>query len=223
MRALLLALILGASLTAQARDGSPPETYAPPPRILANEIHAFAGVLTGGYTFHGGSYTDAFFANGTSTHYLFKSFTADASLFSLLPLRGGGPRPSITLTARVGYTSERWSLVAGPVIQATYPSTPIVQLLPSLRALYQAGPVMLNAGLLDLHGMVPAHVGASYGPVGLAYVLPLGARAHARIPLSPRVSIHLEGFFFRVGVAQSALFTVGLVGAPPSSRPGDDS
>ena len=223
MRALLLALLLGVSLTAQAGDGAPAETYVPPPRILVNEIHAFAGVLTGGYTFHGGSYTDAFLAKGTGGHYLFEGFTAEAAVFSLLPLRGGGPRPSFTLTARLGYTGERWSLLGGPVLQATYPSTPIVQVLPSLRALYRAGPVVLNAGLLDLHGMVPAHIGASYGPVGLAYVLPLGARAHVRIPLSTRVNIHLEGFFFRVGVAQSAMFTVGLVGAPPSSRPGDDS
>jgi hypothetical protein len=223
MRALFLSLVLGASLTAQAQDGSPRETYVPPQRILVNEIHAFAGILTGGYSFHGGSYTDAFFANGTGGHYLFGGFTAEAGLFSLTPLRGGGPRPSLTLTARLGYSGERWSLLAGPVLQATYPSTPIVQTLPSLRALYRAGPVVLNAGLLDLHGMVPAHVGASYGPVGLAYVLPLGARAHARIPLTARVNIHLEGFAFRAGAAQSAMLTVGLVGAPPSSRPGDGS
>ncbi len=223
MRALLPALVLCASLSAQAQDGSPPETYAPPPRILVNEIHAYAGVLTGGYTFHGGSYTDAFLAKGTGGHYLFDGFTAEAGIFSLLPFRGGGPRPSLTATARLGYSGERWSLLAGPVIQATYPSTPIVTVLPSVRALYQAGPVVLNAGLLDFHGMVPAHVGASYGPVGLAYVLPLGLRAHGRIPLTPRVSLHLEGFAFRVGSAQSAMLTVGLVGAPPSSRPGDDS
>jgi hypothetical protein len=57
--------------------------------------------------------------------------------------------------------------------------------------------------------------------VGLAYVLPLGARAHARIPLSERAGIQLDGFVFRLGNARTAMLTVGLVGNPPSSRPGD--
>jgi hypothetical protein len=180
-------------------------------------------VLSGGYSFEGGSFTDAFLAKGTGGHYLFGGFTAEAGVFSLWPLRGNGPGHSLAASARLGYSGERWSLVAGPVLQATYPSSPIVQVLPSARALYRVGPVTLNAGLLDMHGMVPAHVGASYGPVGLAYVLPLGARAHARIRLSQRVALHLEGFAFRVGPAQSAMLTVGLVGNPPSSRPGGAS
>jgi hypothetical protein len=223
MRPLLLALVLCAGLTAQAQAVSGAERYEPPPRILVNEIHAYAGVLTSGYTFAGGSFTDAFFANGTTGHYLFGGFTAEAGLFSLLPLRGGGPRSSFAASVRLGYSGERWSVLGGPVLQATYPSSPIVQVLPSVRALYRVGPVTLNAGLLDMNGMVPAHVGASYGPVGLAYVLPLGARAHARIPLSARVALRLEGFAFRAGNAQSAMLTLGLVGNPPSSRPGGTS
>jgi len=220
MRFPLLALVLCAGLTARAQDGSPAEPYAPPPRILTNEIRAYAGVLTGGYSFHGGSFTDAFLAKGTAGHYLFEGFTAEAGVFSLVPLRGGGPLPSLSVSARLGYSGERWSVLAGPVLQATYPSTPLVTVLPSVRGLYRAGPVVLNAGLLDFNGMVPAHVGASYGPVGLAYVLPLGARAHARLPLTQRVHLLVEGFAFRVGAAQSAMLTVGLVGNPPSSRPG---
>ena len=39
-----------------------------------------AGLLTGGYTFHGGSYTDAFLAKGTCGHYLFECFTAEAGI-----------------------------------------------------------------------------------------------------------------------------------------------
>jgi hypothetical protein len=223
MRSLLLALVLCAGLTAQAQDATRAEPDSPPPRILVNELQTFAGVLTGGYSFEGGSFTDAFLATGTRGHYLFSGFTAEAGIFSLLPLRGGGPRPSFAVSARLGYSGQRWSVLAGTVLQATYPSTPIVQVLPSVRALYRVGPVTLNAGLLDMNGMVPAHLGASYGPVGLAYVLPLGARAHARFRLSQRVSVHLEGFAFRFGSAQSAMLTVGLVGNPPSSRPGGTS
>ncbi len=223
MRSLFFLFALSAGLSAQAQGVPRAEPYAPPPRILVNEIQAYAGVLTSGYSFAGGSATDAYLAKGTGGHYLFGGFTAEAGIFSLLPFRGGGPRPSLAASARLGYSGERWSILAGPVLQATYPSSPIVQVLPSVRGLYRVGPVTLNAGLLDMHGMVPAHVGASYGPVGLAYVLPLGARAHARIPLSARVGLHLEGFAFRIGSAQSAMLTVGLVGNPPSSRPGGTS
>ena len=81
----------------------------------------------------------------------------------------------------------------------------------------------LDAGLLDLAGTVPAHVGASYGPVSLAYVLPLGARASVRIPLTDRAGILLDGFAFRMGTAHSAMLMLGLVGNPPSSRPGGRS
>lgn len=220
MRPLLLALVLGVGLTAQAQAVPSAEPYAPAPRLLVNEIHAEAGVLVGGYSFEGGSWDDAFLAKSTGGHYLFGGFTAEAGLLSLLALERGGPGPSLAVSARLGYTGERWSVLAGPVLQATYPSSPIVQVLPSVKGRYRVGDFTLDAGLLDNVGMVPAHLGASYGPVSLAYVLPLGARAHVHIPLSARVSLRLEGFAFRVGSARSALLTVGIAGTPPSSRPG---
>ncbi len=220
MRSLLLALALCAGPAAWAQGEAAMAPNVPAPRVLVNELHVEAGLLSGGYSFAGGSWSELFFANSTQGHYLYGGFTAEAALLSLTPLRGHGPRPSLAASVRLGYTGERWSVLGGPVLQATYPGSPIVQVLPSVRALYQVGPVLLDAGLLDKQGMVPAHVGASYGPVGLAYVLPLGARAHARLPLLSRVSLHVEGFYFRLGSARSAMFTVGVVGTPPSSRPG---
>jgi hypothetical protein len=229
MRSLLLALALCAAATAQAQDGllAPAPgaapvaaTSEPPPRALTNELHTELGVLTGGYSHTGGLHGDAFLVNGTGGHYLFGGLTGEVTLLSLMPLRGGGPGTSSSLGLRLGYTGERWSVVAGPVFQATYPASPILQVLPSARGLYRLGVVTLDAGLLDRNGMVPAHAGVSYGHVGLAYVLPLGARAHARIPLSPRVGVQVEGFAFRAGNAHSAMLTVGLVGNPPSSRTG---
>ena len=221
MRSLLLLLALSAGLTARAQDSASAAPYVPPPRALTNELSSELGLLLSGYSFPGGSWNDAYATSLTGGHYLFNGFTVQAALLSLTPLRGGGPTPSTSLSVRLGFTGERWSVVAGPVIQATWPSTPLLTVLPSVKGLYQVGAVTLDAGLLDKAGMVPAHVGASYGKVGLAYVLPLGARAHARIPLSERAGIQLEGFAFRLGSARTAMLTVGLVGNPPSSRPGD--
>ena len=223
MRSLPLFLVLCVGLPAWAEDSSATAPYVPPPRALTNEVSSSLGLLTGGYSFSGGSWDDLFAVSVTRGHYLFHGFTAEAGSLSLTPLERGGPRPSTSLGLRLGYTGERWSVLAGAVLQATYPSTPILTLLPSVRGVYQVGKVTLDAGLLDGLGLVPAHVGASYGPVGLAYVLPLGARAHARIPLSANAGIRLEAFAFRVGNAHSAMLTVGLVGNPLSSRPGDAS
>lgn len=220
MRPLLLVLVLIAGLSARAQDGSGAVPYTPPPRVLTNEIHSQLGLLQGGYSFAGGGWDDLYVASFTGGHYLFEGITVEASLLSLTPLERGGPGPSISLSARLGYTGERWSVLAGPVLQAAYPSTPILTFLPSVRGLYRLDTVTLDAGLLDMAGMVPAHVGVSYGPVGLAYVLPLGLKASARIPLSARVGIQVDGFAFRVGEAHSAMLILGLVGNPPSSRPG---
>lgn len=220
MRSLLFLLVLCAGLPARAQDSSSAVPYVLPPRALTNEISSALGLLTGGYAYPGGSWDDLFAASLTRGHYLFNGLTGEAGVLSLTPLERGGPGLSMALSLRLGYTGERWSVLAGPVLQASYPSTPILTVLPSVRGLYQVGEVTLDAGLLDMVGMVPAHVGASYGPVGLAYVLPLGLRAHARIPLSSRVGIRVDGFAFRLGTARSAMLTVGLVGNPASSRPG---
>lgn len=221
MRSLLLPLVLTAGLTARAQDSAGSAPYVLPPRALTNELSSELGLLVGGYSYSGGRWDDAYAASLTGGHYLFNGFTVQAGLLSLTPLEGGGPTPSMSLSVRLGFTGEHWSVVAGPVIQATWPSTPVLTVLPSVKGLYQLGAVTLDAGLLDKGGMVPAHVGASYGWVGLAYVLPLGARAHARIPLSERAGIQVDGFAFRLGNAHTAMLTVGLVGNPPSSRPGD--
>lgn len=223
MRSLLLALVLTAGMTARAQDGSAVVPYELPPRALTNEIHSQLGLLRGGYSFSGAGWDDVYAASLTGGHYLFDGFTVEAALLSLTPLERGGPGPSANLSVRLGYTGERWSVLAGPVMQAAYPSTPILTFLPSVRGLYRLGTVALDAGVLDMAGMVPAHVGVSYGPVGLAYVLPLGLRASARIPLSARVGIQVDGFTFRAGNSHSTMLILGLVGNPPSSRPGGQS
>jgi hypothetical protein len=220
MRPLPLALLLTASLTAQAGPGRPTD-YTPPYRALVNELYAETGLLTSGYTFEGGGWNDVYLASGGGAHYLFGGLTVEGSMLTLMPLERDGPGASLSLAVRVGYTGERWSVVAGPVLQGAARAEPLFQGLPSLRGLYDIGPVRLDAGVLDWNGMVPAHVGLSYGPVGLAYVLPLGFRARARIPLTARAGLQVSGYALRLFGASSALLTVGLVGNPPSSRPGD--
>ncbi|MFP2904113.1 hypothetical protein ACLESD_03375 [Pyxidicoccus sp. 3LFB2] len=92
-----------------------------------------------------------------------------------------------------------------------------------MKGLYRVGSVDLEAGLFDAHGQLPAHLGASYGPVGLAYVFPLGARGRVDIPLAARASVRVEGFVFQYGDVRTSLITVGVVGRPTATRAGGAS
>jgi hypothetical protein len=206
MRPLLLVLLVLAV--------APPARAQMPRALPDSELHVDLGALSGGFTHGGGAWMDSFAAQAASGHRLLGGLTLDGGVLSLLPLQPGGAGASLTLTARVGYTGERWSLVGGPVLGLAYAARPALQVLPSLKALYRVGPVDLHAGLLDLHGLVPAHLGASWRGVGLAYVLPLGARAWATLPLSSALSLRIEGFAFRLGNARSAMLTVGLSARP---------
>jgi hypothetical protein len=217
MRSLLLALValaVAPPARAQMTGGDSPPPAPTMRALLGAELHVDLGALTGGYTLGDGAWMEPFAAQALAGHVLFGGFTLDGGLLSLEPLRPGGPGASLTLTARVGYTGERWSLVGGPVLGLAYSARPGLQVLPSVKALYRVGPVDLHAGLLDLHGLVPAHLGASWKGLGLAYVLPLGARAWASIPLNPALNLRVEAFAFRLGTARSALLTVGLGGMP---------
>jgi hypothetical protein len=218
MRSLLFALValaVAPPARAQMAGGAPPPPAPVTARALpGSALHVDLGALSGGYTHGGDAWMEPFAAQAVSGHLLLGGFTLDGGVLSLVPLRRGGPGASLTLTARAGYTGERWSLVGGPVLGLGYSARPALQVLPSVKALYRAGPVDLHAGLLDLHGLVPAHLGASWKGLGLAYVLPLGARAWASLPLSSTLSLRVEGFAFRLGTAQSALLTLGLESQP---------
>lgn len=219
----LVFLALAAVLPANAQPPAPEP--APSGRRLAlpdTALHVDVGALSSGVVHGGGAWLDAFATQAVSGHLVLGDsphggFTLDGGVLSLVPLQRGGASASLTLTARAGYTGERWSLVGGPVLGVAYTAKPALQVLPSVKALYRVGPVDLHAGLLDLHGLVPAHVGASWHGLGLAYVLPLGARAWASFPLSSALSLQVEGFAFRLGSAQSAMLTVGLTPRASSS------
>lgn len=214
--ALLPVLALAAPLSAAADDD-----VSPPPRALpSHRLGADVGVLSSSLIGAGSAWTDTLTAQAVSGHVLFGGLTLDGALLSLLPLQSGRTGASLTLTARVGYTGRVWSLVGGPVVNLGYGATPALQVLPSIQALRRVGPVDLHAGLLDLHGLVPAHVGASWKGVGLAYVLPVGARIWASIPLGSTLALRLEGFLFQLTGSQSAWLTVGLVSRPSSASPG---
>lgn len=213
---LLPSLLLALAVAPQARAQSSGE----PSRALPeSQLRLDVGALASGYTVVGGGSWDGFAAQALSGHRLWGGFTLDGDLLSLVPLEADGPGASLSLTVRAGYTGERWSLVGGPVLNFDYTARPALQVLPSLQALYRLGPVDLHAGLFDVHGLVPLDVGASFKGVGLAYVLPLGARAWVDVPLTKHLDLHVEGFAFRLATAQSALLTVGLVlhPAPPSA------
>ncbi|PTL83199.1 hypothetical protein [Vitiosangium sp. GDMCC 1.1324] len=223
MRSLLLAILaLAVALPARAQTtgGDSLLPTAPTRALPDSELHVDLGALTGGYTHGDGAWMEPFASQAASGHLLLGGLTLDGGVLSLVPLQRGGAGASLTLTARVGYTGERWSLIGGPVFGIAWSAQPALQVLPSLKALYRVGPVDLHAGVLDVHGLVPAHVGASWKGLGLAYVLPLGARAWANIPLTSSLGLRVEGFAFRLGIAQSAMLTVGLTARPsPGTRP----
>ncbi|WP_164019908.1 hypothetical protein [Pyxidicoccus trucidator] len=218
----LLALTLS-SAPGPALETATAPSAAEPVRALAAELGTNVGLFTGGYAFAGGRWQDAYFASTSSARYLVGGFTVDGGLLSLLPLERGGPGASTAVTARLGYTGERWSVLAGAVVGLGYTSRPLLQLLPTVKGLYRVGPVDLEAGVFDANGQVPAHLGASYGPVGLAYVFPLGGRGRVDIPLAPRASVRVEGFLFQYGDVRTSLITVGVVGLPTATRAGDAS
>lgn len=219
----LLALALS-SAPDPVREPAVPPLAAAPARALGPELGTSVALLTGGYSFQGGRWEDAYVANTMSARFLLDGFTLDGGLFTLLPLERGGPGASTALTARLGYTGERWSVVGGAVVGLGFSAQPRLQLLPSAKGLYRFGPVALEAGLFDLHGQVPAHLGASYGPVGLAYVFPLGGRARVDIPLSSRLGLRAEGFIFQYGGVRTSLLSVGVFGRPAAfARTGDAS
>ncbi len=215
---LLLALAVGEPAHAQEDSALPVASAAPPRALAPTTWHAQAGLLVNGYSHGAGRWSEAFLAASASGHLLLGGLTLDGGLLSLLPAETGGPGGSLALSARVGYTGERWSVVAGPVVHLAPSASPALQVLPSVKGRVRAGPLMLDAGLFDLHGLIPAHVGAEWGNYGLGYVLPLGARAHARLPLTARTGLRVEGFAFRLGNAHAAMLTVGVVGHPSSAR-----
>lgn len=207
---LLLALLAPLSASAD-EDASSSRALVP------SQLSLDVGVLSSGLLSAGSEWTDILAAQALTGHVLLGGFTLQGSLLSLMPLSGYRTGGSATLTARVGYTGRSWSLVGGPVLNYGYGSTPRLQVLPSIQALGRVGSVGLHAGLLDLHGLVPAHVGVSWKGVGVAYVLPLGARVWASLPLTSTWALRLEGFLFQLTGSQTAWLTVGIAARSSSS------
>jgi len=218
----LLALTL-ASAPGSARETATAASAVEPVRALSAELGTHVGLFTGGYAFAGGRWEDTYLANTSAARFLLGGFTLEGGLLSLLPLERGGPGASTTLSARLGYTGERWSVVGGAVVGFGLTARPLLQFLPTVKGLYRVGRVDLEAGVFDAQGQVPAHLGASYGPVSLAYVFPLGGRGRVDIPLAPRASVRVEGFLFQYGDVRTSLVTVGVVGRPTASPEGGAS
>lgn len=212
----LLAFTLSSAPTLARETATAPSTVEAP-RMLAAELGTNIGLFTGGHGFEGGRSEDTYLASTSSARFLLGGFTLDGGLLSLLPLKRGGPGASTTATARLGYTGERWSVVGGAAVRLAYTARPLLRVLPSVKGLYRVGRVDLEAGLFDANGQVPAHLGASHGPVGLAYVFPVGGRARVDIPLAARAGVRVEGFVFQYGDVRTSLVTVGVVGRPTAA------
>ncbi len=212
---LRVALVLLGSISGSARAAE-----SPPPRPLSpTSALARVGGLTTGYSYYSGQQMSLLSAQVFQGRINWNGFVAEAGLLSVSPFASEG---SIAVTLRFGYSSERFSILAGPTTQLAYTAKPPLQLLPSVRAAYSFGDWGLRAGILDEQGLVPAHVGVTVGNFGLSYVAPLGALADAKIRIAGRGSLLLQAFAYRLLNVTSAFATVGaefdLVGN--SSVPG---
>ncbi|MCP3099626.1 hypothetical protein LZ198_12185 [Myxococcus sp. K15C18031901] len=183
------------------------------------ELSTGGGLLTGGSTFDHGRTGDTYLASVTTARYLLGGFTLDGGLQSLLPLEQGTRGGRTRLSARLGYTGARWSLVVGAVLGLAYTAHPHFEALPTARGLYRLGDTTaLEAGLFDAQGQLPGHVGVSWRGLGLGYVFPLGGRARWDIPVAPRASLRLEGALFQHRDVRTTLVTLGVVGRPSAAN-----
>ncbi|MCE9671010.1 hypothetical protein LY474_24680 [Myxococcus stipitatus] len=208
--------LTAALLLAPFRASAHAEAWAlAPVRAEEAELSTGAGLFTGGGTFDHGRTGDTYLASVTTARYLLGGFTLDGGLQSLLPLERGTRGGRTRLSARLGYTGARWSLVVGAVLGLAYTTQPHFEALPSARGLYRLDDTTaLEAGLFDAQGQLPGHVGAAWRGFGLAYVFPVGGRARVDIPVAPRASLRLEGALFQHRDVRTSLVTLGVVGRP---------
>ncbi len=197
----LLALLLAAG-SARA------EPAVAQARLLAPELSAQVGALGLGYTHAGGRWGDGFFAAGLSGRTLFGGFVVDGELFTATPTRAEGAGFTGTAGLRLGWSGERWAVLAGALVQWTPGAQPAVQLWPTLHARYSFGAVGLSTGLFEEHGLALAHLTLDTQWVSVGYVPPLGVRAVLHLPGLQPLGLEVRALAYRLANTEVALLTL---------------
>lgn len=197
------AALLIASLAA-APPSSPPDEgvqRAPARRAFGSEVTFGVGAL--------GTAADLFTTQSLAARGFVGGLTLEGSLMNALPVVSQAWGPSLTATARAGWTFERLSFALGAALQIAPAAQPATQLLPSARVGYAFDRFALSAAVFDLDALALARVSVDVGNWGVGYLAPLGAEAHARFPVAPRYALRVQLFAFRAASAQVAFLSLG--------------
>jgi hypothetical protein len=193
-----------------------------PERLLESNVSAGVGVLGTSYTVFGARLGDAGLLPTVTARGSFGGFVIEGGAYVSTPLVRGGTLLTVTGGARVGFSGERWAVVAGVVAQVAPEATPALQLLPSLRAQLSFGQAGLSLGVFDHLGLVPAHLSVDLGPLSgrgrfsLGWVAPLGLIGSADVPVSSGFGLRVTGFAYRLNNVEAAVLLVsGTFGGTP--------
>lgn len=184
------------------------------PRLLTPEASAGVGVLGIGYTATDGRWGDLFIAPDLAGRVLFGGVVLDGDLLLAAPTANNGARFGGTLTARVGWSGERWDILVGPVLSYAPSTTPALQILPSVKGQVSFGNWGLSAGIFDQHGLAIAHLSADIGDYSIGYVAPFGGRAAATFHLGSQFALRTEGLLVWAFNTQVAYLAVSGVFEP---------
>jgi hypothetical protein len=200
-----------ASASPEATSRQPAEAASVRQRLLGHELSAEVGGLGVGYSHGTGRWGDGFVAAGVKARGRLGGLLLEGELFTATPTRPGGIDFSGWVTARAGWTGERWTVLAGALAQWSPGALPAVQLLPSLHARFRFSTVTLATGLFEDHGCAIAHLTLEAEGVALGYVAPLGVRAVLRLAVLRAVHFELRALALRVGKSELGLVTLAGV------------
>jgi hypothetical protein len=183
---------------------------SPSSLLLKPELRGGVGAYGTGYTSRGARWGDALAAVTAEGRTLVGSFATELSAFVVAPMTPRGASASVTFVPRVGWSWERFAVLAGPSVQVVPGAQPVLQVLPSLRTQAKLGTLGLSLGVFDDAGQVPAHLSVDFQNWSVGYVAPLGARACARVAFAPHLSVVASGFAYRLFNTDVAMLTLGV-------------
>lgn len=176
--------------------------------LLKRELTAEIGALGRGFTHSTGRTGDFFLVPAAKGRGVFGGFAIEGSLAASAPTLPDGPATSFTAQLRLGYSWQRFAVLAGPSAQYVGIGPSRIQWLPTASARLGFEGWALAAGIFDDHAVAPATLSLEVGQFALGYVAPLGALAQARFPLAQRFDLVVRALAFRLINAETASLSV---------------
>lgn len=171
-------------------------------RLLDSE--ASVGIVAEGVANAAGAsrWGDGFLGPAVSGRWQWRGLLLDGAVLVAWPLETNAAVSSLTFNARLGFSGERWAVLAGVVLQDAASTPAPIQLLPSLHGQVAFGGWGLSAGLFEDFGITPFHVSFEARDWGVGYVPLIGARAHLDWRLVGPWGVRATAFAFALGVTQ---------------------